>query len=106
MQFTHILRSKLLNTVTYKYWTDDWAWVSKIYILDWQFLADWIFLLVKIHYICKQMDIIYIFACLMQLDYVLTHTPEGIFKKKRKKWYTITFRDTHAPAPEYKIENV
>ena len=42
------------------------------------------FLLVKIHYICKQMDVIYIFACLMQLDYVLTHTPEGIFKKKEK----------------------
>ena len=51
------------------------------------------------------MDVIYIFACLMLLYYVLTHTPEGILKK-RKIWYTITFRDTHAPAPEYKIENV
>ena len=27
------------------------------------------------------MDVIYIVACLMQLDYILTHTPEGIFEK-------------------------
>ena len=91
MQFTHILRSKLLNTVTYKYWTDDWAWVSKIYILDWQFLANWIFLLVKIHYICKQMDVIYIFACLMQLDYILTHQTEGIFDLKKYIYPSIIY---------------
>ena len=54
-----------------------------IYWID-SFWQTGFFLLVKIHYICKQMDVIYIFAYLMQLDYVLTHTPEGIFKKKRK----------------------
>ena len=54
-----------------------------IYWID-SFWQTGFFLLVKIHYICKQMDVIYIFACLMQLDYVLTHTPEGIFKKKEK----------------------
>ena len=28
------------------------------------------------------MDVIYIFACLMQLDYILTHKTEGIFDLK------------------------
>ena len=37
------------------------------------------------------MDVIYIFACLMQLDCVLTHTPEGIFEKKRKIYHTMIY---------------
>ena len=49
-----------------------------IYWID-SFWQTGFFLLVKIHYICKQMDVIYIFACLMQLDYILTHKTEGIF---------------------------
>ena len=49
-----------------------------IYWID-SFWQTGFFLLVKIHYNYKQMDVIYIFACLMQLDYVLTHTPGPTF---------------------------
>ena len=40
------------------------------------------------------MDDIYILACLMQSDCVLTHTSEGIFKKKQQHNMTyLKFRD-------------
>ena len=37
------------------------------------------------------MDVIYIFACLMQLDYILTHTTEGIFDLKKYIYPSIIY---------------
>ena len=45
------------------------------------------------------MDDIYILACLMQSDCVLTHTSEGIFKKKQKQHNMKYLKFTEAIRP-------
>ena len=37
------------------------------------------------------MDVIYIVACLMQLDYILTHKTEGIFDFLKKIYPSIIY---------------